>query len=198
MLGIVFFQGCDAANPLSNPNVTGSGVSGAETRTVSSFSTVEQYGVGIVTAVPGEELTITIEADDNMLQYAKTDVVSEKLRVGVGAGTYVWKTGYPRFRIPSSKVNSYVMDGQTWLELKDLDKTSLSIKTTGQCSIMMTGKVNELTLDLAGQTTLDATSATIASILGKVDGQSIVRIDGEADLKASVNEDSKIERVDKK
>lgn len=180
----------------SSPNVKGSGIAASVTRVVEDFSQVELYGVGELRVLPGDKLELVIEADDNMLENVQSTVTQGTLRLGVGSGTYVWNTGYPRMQLETMRAKSYKLDGQTGLKLEEANMDSLNLATSGQNTIYLSGVVGELTLELNGQVSLDASNAEIGKITGSIDGQCFVKLKKGVDLQATVNADSTIETVE--
>jgi hypothetical protein len=176
--------------------VTGSGVPSTEQREISKFTKVELYGVGTLTVIAGEPTKLTIEADDNMLQYVKSSIGAETLRVGVGAGTYTWNTGYPRITLQGGTAKKYDLRGPTQLVMNSADLDSLDLKLDGQCNVTLTGTINDLSIDVSGQCLIDAANATIKSIAGEMNGQSTIVCRDAADVKVKTNKDSVIKRVD--
>lgn len=193
ILSSAFLAGCTGS---LNPNVTGSGVSASEQRTISKFTTVELYGVGTLTVNPSEHLGLRIEADDNMLQFVKSSVDAETLSVGVGAGTYTWNTGYPRIILQGGNAKKYDLRGQTQLVLNNAELDSLNIKLDGQCNVTLGGTVNHLDIEVSGQCSIDATNASIKSITGELNGQSTIVCRDAADVKVKKNKDSVITKAD--
>src|SRR5687767_8192649 len=61
--------------------VRGSGVAGSEVRNISDFSGVDVGGVFQVEILAGKEFEVVIEADENLLQFIKTDVESGVLKI---------------------------------------------------------------------------------------------------------------------
>jgi len=62
--------------------VRGSGNIATETRNVSAFDRVSVAGAGELTLVQGEEESLTIEADDNLLPLIESEVVNGRLSIG--------------------------------------------------------------------------------------------------------------------
>lgn len=89
--------------------VRGSGNVEEEEREVSGIDEVDFSGMGSLIITQGEEESLVVEADDNILPLIETDVSGDKLSLG-------YKTGY-NF-IPTSNVSFY-------LTVIDLDKISL-------------------------------------------------------------------------
>lgn len=62
--------------------VSGSGNVTTETRAVSGFDRVSVAGVGEMTVVQGDQESLTIETDDNLLPLIRSEVINGRLAVG--------------------------------------------------------------------------------------------------------------------
>ncbi|HEX6126309.1 MAG TPA: DUF2807 domain-containing protein, partial [Pyrinomonadaceae bacterium] len=62
-------------------SVQGSGVSGTETRDIGAFSGLDVGGVFNVEVTAGREFGIEVAADENLLQYIRTEVQNGVLRI---------------------------------------------------------------------------------------------------------------------
>lgn len=145
--------------------VRGSGDIETEERDVSGFDEVYLSGVGNLIITQGDEESLTIEADDNIIPLIKTDVFGNRLNIS-------FRRGY-NF-IPTVKIKYY-------LTVIDLDKISLSGAGDIECEGFSTDKL-ELEISGAGDIdfninaeSVETTSAGVGDInlAGKVDSQEI-------------------------
>jgi len=74
--------GCVNFNWSSGPSVKGSGNVVAETRPVSQFDRVSVSGAGHLAIVQGDQESLTIETDDNLLPLIKSEVAGGLLKLG--------------------------------------------------------------------------------------------------------------------
>lgn len=145
--------------------VRGSGDIETEERDVSGFDEVYLSGVGNLIITQGDEESLTIEADDNIIPLIKTDVFGNRLNIS-------FRRGY-NF-IPTVKIKYY-------LTVIDLDKISLSGAGDIDCDNFSTDKL-EFEISGAGDIdfninaeSVETTSAGAGDInlAGKVDSQEI-------------------------
>jgi len=145
--------------------VRGSGDIETEERDVSDFHKVHLSGVGNLIITQGEEESLTVEADDNIIPLINTDVFGERLTIG-------FKRGY-NF-IPSAKIKFY-------LTVVDLDEISLSGAGDIDCDDFNTDR---LEFDISGVGDIDfninaervettSSGAGDITLSGKVDSQEI-------------------------
>ena len=192
MLPMAFFSGCGAFDA---PTVVGSGVIKTETRTVADCSEIELYGIGELTIRIGDQPSLTVTADDNMLEYVLSEASGNRLRIGVGSGNYTW-TGFPKMELTVSSLDLIKLSGQTQAIALELDNSSLNVEADGQCTITLGGKIEHLTIDISGQSIcsaagIEGASASIAAsgqcsvvLAGKI-GELAIDIDGQSNCDAS-------------
>ena len=71
-----------AAGCVSNvPCVSGSGTIATETRAVGAFQSIDLQGTGNIYVTQGNESSLRVEAEDNLLPYLKTSVTNGVLKV---------------------------------------------------------------------------------------------------------------------
>jgi hypothetical protein len=128
--------------------VRGSGNVESEEREISGIDEVDFLGMGDLIITQGEEESLVVEADDNVLPLIETDVSGDRLIIG-------YKTGY-NF-IPTSNVKFY-------LTVIDLDSISLKGAGNIDCDNLETGEL-EFEISGAGDIdfTLDADELTVTS-----------------------------------
>lgn len=116
--------------------VRGSGNIEKEERDVSGFDEVSFTGMGNLIIMQGEEESLLVEADDNVLPLIETNVFGDRLNIG-------YRRGY-NF-IPASNVKFY-------LSVIDINKVSLSGAGKIDCEGLET---NKLELELSGAGDID-------------------------------------------
>jgi hypothetical protein len=145
--------------------VRGSGNIEKEERDVSGFDEVSFSGMGTLIITQGEEESLVVEADDNILPLIETNVFGGSLIIG-----YKW--GYNV--IPATNIKFY-------LSVDDLSKISLSGAGKIECSNLETDKL-EVELSGAGDIDfdIDADELVITSagagdltLSGEVEKQSV-------------------------
>lgn len=145
--------------------VRGSGDIETEERDVSGFDEVYLEGIGNLIITQGDEESLVIEADDNIISLIRTDVFRHRLTIG-------FKRGY-NF-IPISKIKYH-------LTVIDLDEISLSGAGDVDCDNFSTDQL-EFEIDGAGDIDFNINAERIKTtssgagditLSGKVDSQEI-------------------------
>ena len=179
-----------AAGCVSNvPCVTGSGNIASEARTVGVFQSIDLQGTGNIYVTQGNESSLRVEAEDNLLPYLQTSVRNGVLTVGMnqscvrntkpinlyatmsdvrslsvgGAGNIVSQSPLISEQISVGIAGSGSID-------LNVTATTLNSSITGAGSEKVAGKVSTHRVLIAGTGTLDAydlgTASTIIDITG--------------------------------
>ncbi|MEM9413616.1 MAG: DUF2807 domain-containing protein, partial [Planctomycetota bacterium] len=78
-LAMISCCGCNIANFVFEPGVAGSGVMMTEARAVGEFQKIKLSGSGSVIVQCGNENSLTVTADDNLLEWIQTEVRGDTL-----------------------------------------------------------------------------------------------------------------------
>jgi hypothetical protein len=82
LLILLVATGCDRLGPWHHPTIQGSGTLVTEERTVAGFDHVSLNGSGRLTIVQGDEESLTITTDDNLLEHIQSVVSGRRLLLG--------------------------------------------------------------------------------------------------------------------
>ena len=126
--------------------VNGSGDIVVEERQVSDFEEILVTGVGKVIVTQGETESLTIETDDNLMEYIKTEVKGNTLEIGFTQDTSFSPGGGRKileptdgfiFRVSVVDLNAISVSGAARFEVKKLKIDQLSINLSGAGDIMI-------------------------------------------------------------
>ncbi len=133
--------------------VNGSGRVVEETRPVTSFTGISLYAEGQVTIVQGDAETLTIETDDNLVEYLETTVTDGVLNILLRENTAVdlEPTNGIKFDITVVALDAVDLHGAGVFEIGDLatDRLSLNVYGVGDIEIANL-EASELDVELAG------------------------------------------------
>ncbi len=159
---------CDI--PLGVKTVRGSGNVVTEEREVSGFESVALSGVGQVIITQGDEESLTIETDDNLMRHIETEVRNGTLELGLARNTIPIPTQSIIFRVSvddltgltSSGAGSFKIDGLEADRLRvtlsgvgdvgidSLSATDLVVKISGAGNVDLAGQVEAQEIDMSG------------------------------------------------
>jgi hypothetical protein len=132
---------CDI--PLGINTVRGSGNVVTEEREVSGFDGVALSGVGQVIITQGDEESLTIETDDNLMRYIESNVRNGTLELGLARNTIPIPTQSIIFRVGVDDLTGLTSSGAGSFEIEELEADRLRV-----------------TLSAAGDIGIDSLSAT--------------------------------------
>lgn len=111
-LSFVFFFSAVMLSPiLQAQNVHGNGKVVRETREIGSFSQMNIGGVFKIFLSQGSDEAVIVEADDNLLDYIRTEVVGNKLKVRIDDGVNIKRSERMNIYITFKEVNEIDIHG---------------------------------------------------------------------------------------
>lgn len=145
--------------------VQGSGTIITQDRGVSDFSRVELGGTGQVTITQGDQEALTVEADDNIMPYIRTDVRGSTLYLGftsTATGMRISPSTPIKFNLTMKQISGLEVSGSGNITAPSVDTTSLDLQISGsgnvdvaalQASSVDTGISGSGSVSLAGRVT---------------------------------------------
>jgi hypothetical protein len=159
--------------------VRGSGDIIVENRQVSGFDKIEVEGAGKVIITQGDKESLTIETDENLVEYIRTEVKGNTLEIGF-EDNVVFSSG--RGRVALDPTEGFVFR----VSVIDLEAISVSGAADFEMDKIKT-KSFDISLSGAGQVTIDDLDADSLNVLvsgagdvnliGRVDDQ-VIRLSG--------------------
>ena len=161
----------------SREAIKGSGNVITESREVSGFDGVSHTGIGRVIIVQGGEESLTIEADDNLLEYITSEVKSGTLELGFTDNVRIDSASPITFTVSVKDLKELDSTGTGTIEIDELSADNLNISTSGTGSISI-GTLTATDLVVKAEGTGDI------ELAGNVETQEIMRV-GTGDYKAA-------------
>ena len=162
-----FLCGCgvmDAA--FDTQRIQGSGIIKQERREVSGFSGVNFAGWGELNVRQGNEESLVIEADDNLLPQIRADVENDRLVIGLRRGVSVSTSSPMRFTLVVTDLDSLELSGSGKMRIGPLRSGAFRLRVSGSGDIRMEGlDASTLTAEISGSGNME--------IPGKVDRQEV-------------------------
>ena len=145
LLGISLLSGCAFGM------VVGSGKSVAETRAVSDFNAVEFAFIGDLTITQGDEESLTITGDDNIVALIRTTVRDGVLRIDAGAANVGRPIVPLRYALTVKNLDSLSLSGLGNIEMPSLEGRDLALSLSGAGSLTIDNlAVTDLAVSLSG------------------------------------------------
>jgi len=112
-------------------SVRGSGVVVSEDREVSDFNSVDLAGIGNLYIEFGDEESLTIEAEDNFMDYLEADVFGKTLEIKIQSGKNLRPTVSINYYLTVVELDSIEVSGLGSVKLPELDVTDFFVDISG-------------------------------------------------------------------
>jgi hypothetical protein len=148
----VTVQGWDAGG------VEGSNVVATEERQVSGFNRVDMAGIGFLVIEFGDTEELTIEAEDNFMDYIETEVVGQELTIKLEEGYSYQPTEPIKFYLTVIELDELEVSGLGKVELPDIEATDFFVEISGGGAVeidRLDAKLFEVEVNGLGKLTVD-------------------------------------------
>ncbi len=167
------------------PRIVGSGILKTEVRNISDFKTVETSGAINVEIIAAKEFSVEVDADDNLLEYVKTEIDGTTLNIY----TEKWLTTNTKMnvRISMPELLNAKVSGVSTMTIDNLKNDNFSLKASGASKIKISGETNTFDFKLSGASVLDAENLLTEFADAKVSGASnaVLNVSESLEAKAS-------------
>ena len=168
----------------------GSGNTAIEKREVSEFSKLDVSHVFQVEVIAQSEYAIEVEADDNLLQFIKTEVRGDTLHIELDERV---KTSNPmRIRISAPDIERIEASGASRVSVSNLKNSEMAVDTSGASKINVSGETGNVIVDVSGASQIDLGSLAAATANIDASGASKVNVNVTGELIADASGASRI------
>ena len=164
------------------PNmVRGSGDLTTETRNVSNFDAIVLENMGDVFITVGNTEKLTIEAEDNLLQYLTSEVENGVLTLGTTPGRNLNPTRSIVYNVTVKELNNITLAGSGSFNVEPLDVDQMAVLLAGSGNIKLEKlDASDIEVTIAGSGNISVDEVTAESIDATVSGSGDIRMAGEA------------------
>ena len=168
--------------------IEGSGVSATETRTLTDFDSISLAGSGDVSVVKGDEFKVVVEADDNLMQYVKTEVNGRDLGLAMESSfkNPIRTKTTVRYTVTCPELKSVSVAGSGDINAEDFETDEFSIAIAGSGDVKLTGSANKLDISIAGSGDCKLQDFVVKNAEISVAGSGTARIRAEETLDVSI------------
>jgi len=170
--------------------VSGSGNVTSEKREVSGFHGVDVSGVFDVEIVAQKDFGVEIQADDNLLQYIKTEVDDGVLEIS--ATRKINSSGMLKVRISAPDIDNLETSGVAKISLADLKNGGLKVDSSGASKMTLAGETDKLVIDVSGAAKIDAESLKSRAVTVDSSGASKIAVFATNSVRVKASGASKI------
>lgn len=168
----------------------GSGKIIKENRDVKGFTQIDVSGNIQVEIIAQKDFSLEVEADDNLLQFIKTEVRGNVLQI---ESEKRLNTNNPIIvRISAPNIEDLDASGASKINLTNLSNESLQIHTSGASKVTVEGVTANLEIKVSGASKIDAENLKAENASIDASGASKISVSASNNLKVDASGASKI------
>jgi hypothetical protein len=163
--------------------IRGSGDVTTETREVSGFNAVNLAGIGELILTQGDEASLQVEAEDNLMRYLETEVRGDTLVLGIKESwrmNSIWPTKPIKFYVTLKDITAVTITGSGSARAEKLEATNLELNVYGSGDIQV-DEVNakRAKVNLTGSGNIEVDTLTADEVHTSISGSGECRLSGE-------------------
>ena len=171
-------------------HVTGSGNIGTEKRDAAGFTSVDVSGIFQVEIVAGQQYSVEVHADDNLLPLIQTNVRGNTLHIDLS------EKASPKnemiIRITAPNIERVETTGAAKVTASGIKNDSFAIGSTGASKVSLSGETAKLNIEITGASLLDADQLKAANVDVKASGASKIDLNVSDELHTKATGASRI------
>jgi putative autotransporter adhesin-like protein len=168
----------------------GSGNIVTESRDVAGFSSLDVSGVFKVEAVAQKDFALTVEADDNLLPFIKTEVRNGTLYIE--SDKRLKSRSAITIKVAAPDLENVRTSGAATVAVSGLANDHFDLDTSGASKISLQGSTNELKVDVSGASQIDGGSLVSEKATVDASGACTVNVNAANELNVDASGASKI------
>ena len=169
----------------SSAGVQGSGVAATETRNLPPFGSVELAGSNIVTIRVGEEQSVVVHADNNLVDSVTTAVQDGSLVIGDIPGSYTAKSPMS-VTVSVTSLDELTLTGSGVIAVTGIEAASLTVRLPGSGVLRASGAATKLDVTLDGSGDAQLEQLIAGDVRAVVSGSGRIVLTATKSLDASV------------
>ena len=182
-----------ACNVAGLGGLRGSGIIRAETRDIRNFGQVVVSGDARVSITQGDRPSLVVEADDNLLEYVRSEVDDFALRLGFAGTVGGYAPTQPlTFRLTAPRLRGLELDGAGAIEATNINAPRLVVEINGSGRVRLTGRVDEQFVTLNGSGSYDAAGTESETARVRINGSGAALVWARDTLTARLNGSGRI------
>lgn len=170
-------------NSSCQSTIEGSGIEATEVREVGSFSSIEVGGATNVIASVGPETQVVVTCDDNLIEFVRTEVHGDALRVSMKSGSYSYETQL-LVTVISPDLDGATVSGAGNMKMSGIDTDRFEGTTSGAGNLRVSGRADEVEARASGAGNLDLSQLTARTAEVRVSGAGDVKVNARESLSA--------------
>ena len=164
----------------------GSGVAATQAREVSAFRSVDLAGSNNIVIRVGEEQSVVVKADDNLLDRVTTEVHSGTLVIANTPGSFTTKSPM-RVEIDVPALDALTLSGSGNIVVSGVDAKRLAVSLPGSGTLAGDGTATRLDVTVGGSGMVQLTRLVASDVRADVSGSGSIFVTATKRLDASVS-----------
>lgn len=164
--------------------VTGSGKVGKEDRKVPAFHGIAIMIPAQLEAKQGAPGPLSIEADDNLIPYIKTEVKDGVLYID--SKESIQTRSKLSFKVSSAKLDSLQTKGACTAKISDLKGNEFKASANGTVSMNLAGEVNNFVSAIDGTGSVDSSKLKAKKVFVDIKGTGTAKVNASETLDATI------------
>ena len=174
--------------------IKGSGTPKTETRSVSGFREVNARGAVNLDISVGPEYSLSIEADDNLLEHIQTEVSGGALVIE-SRNEKINPTTKINVRVTMPELVELELAGASTGKVTGVKTDKLGLEISGASKVTVDGQVRELNATASGASSINAEGLKTENADADSSGASSITVNATGDLKANASGASSVTYV---
>ena len=155
-------------------------------RVVGNFTSIQVNMGADLVLTQGNGEALTLEADDNLMEYIQTDVQNGRLVITTPNNTSITTTQTVRVYVTFDSLREVEIFGSSNITGENLNLDALTIAFSGSGSTWLTGTVNDQTINIRGQATINNFDLTSRNVTVDISGNGTIHVNATDTLDVTV------------
>ncbi len=173
--------------------VKGSGILQTEKRDLSGFKKIDVSGVIEIELTAQKDFSVVVETDDNLLEYVKTEVDGDTLKLYTKRGLSP-KTKI-RVVIAMPELTEAEVSGVSKLTAVEIKTESLKLDVSGASRVEISGQARDLKIEASGASKINTENLKVANADVDISGATFVTVNATEEVKADASGASRVNYV---
>jgi hypothetical protein len=169
----------------SSGGTEGSGVPATQAREVAAFESIDLAGSNNVVVHVGDQQSVVVNGDDNLVDRVTTEVQSGELVIGNTSGTFSTKSPMS-VEVTVPTLDALTLSGSGNVAVDGIEAESLEVSLPGSGTLTGSGTVTQLEVTVAGSGTIQFTRLVAQDVRALVSGSGSIFVTATASLDAEV------------
>jgi hypothetical protein len=185
-LAVALLYQSDVSKDTSSSTTEGSGVPATQARNVAAFESIELAGSNNLVIHVGEQQSVVVKADDNLLERVTTEVQSGTLVIANTPGSFT--TNSPMsVEVDVPMLDALTLTGSGNIVVDGIETESLDVTLPGSGTLTGSGTATKLDVTVSGSGSVQFTPLVANDVRAVVSGSGSIFVTATESLDASVS-----------